>query len=72
MHCAFSLSGVKRTWLFALHMSAFDPKRTWCDTAEFLAKGPLSQRPLNRWAADTARPHVNASEFLNPVGRAGH
>ena len=23
-----SLSGVKRTWLFALHMSAFDPKRT--------------------------------------------
>src|SRR5215510_1765010 len=24
-----SLSGVKRTWLFALHMSASDPKRTW-------------------------------------------
>jgi len=23
-----SLSGVKRTYLFALHMSAFDPKRT--------------------------------------------
>ena len=23
-----SLSGVKRTWLFALHMSADDPKRT--------------------------------------------
>src|SRR6185436_16978199 len=31
-----SLSGVKRTWPIALHMSAFDPKRTsantlWCD-----------------------------------------
>ena len=24
-----SLSGVKRTCCFALHMSAFDPKRTW-------------------------------------------
>src|SRR5215470_6331397 len=24
-----SLLGVKRTCLFALHMSAFDPKRTW-------------------------------------------
>jgi len=23
-----SLSGVKRTWPFALHMSAYDPKRT--------------------------------------------
>jgi hypothetical protein len=23
-----SLSGVKRTWVGALHMSAFDPKRT--------------------------------------------
>src|SRR5262245_27186601 len=24
-----SLSGVKRTWVSAPHMSAFDPKRTW-------------------------------------------
>jgi hypothetical protein len=24
-----SLLGVKRTWLGAPHMSAFDPKRTW-------------------------------------------
>jgi hypothetical protein len=24
-----SLSGVKRTWGFALHMSASDPKQTW-------------------------------------------
>lgn len=25
---SLSLMGAKRTWLFALHMSAFDPKRT--------------------------------------------
>src|SRR5262245_33033224 len=28
LHRICLLSGVKRTWLFALHMSAFDPKRT--------------------------------------------
>ena len=29
MHCICPLLGVKRTCLFALHMSANDPKRTW-------------------------------------------
>src|SRR5262245_45514980 len=29
LHCTCLLSGVKRTWLFARHMSAFDPKRTF-------------------------------------------
>jgi hypothetical protein len=28
VHCTCPLSGVKRTFRFALHMSAFDPKRT--------------------------------------------
>ena len=28
LHRTCPLSGVKRTWLFALHMSAYDPKRT--------------------------------------------
>ena len=28
-----SLLGVKQTCLFALHMSAFDPKRTFCHGA---------------------------------------
>ena len=28
VHCPCPLSGVKRTWLIAPHMSAFDPKRT--------------------------------------------
>ena len=34
-HCESPLSrtllGVKQTWLFALHVSAFDPKRTCAD-----------------------------------------
>ena len=29
VHCTCPLSGVKRTCLFALQMSAYDPKRTW-------------------------------------------
>src|SRR5262245_25654163 len=28
VHCTCPLSGVKRTWVSAVHMSAFDPKRT--------------------------------------------
>ena len=28
LHCKCPLSGAKRTCRFALHMSAFDPKRT--------------------------------------------
>src|SRR5262245_53322071 len=36
-----SLSGVKRTCGFALHMSAFDPKRT--------SDHPLTEPPLNRY-----------------------
>ena len=31
LHCMSPLLGVKRTWVGALHMSAFDPKRT-CDS----------------------------------------
>jgi hypothetical protein len=30
-----SLLGVKRIWRLALHMSAFDPKRTWRVTQRF-------------------------------------
>jgi hypothetical protein len=26
---SWSLLGLKRTWAGALHMSAYDPKRTW-------------------------------------------
>src|SRR5262249_22616913 len=29
VHCICPLSGGKRTCLFALHMSAYDPERTW-------------------------------------------
>jgi hypothetical protein len=31
VHCKCPLSGVKRTCLLALHMSAYDPKRTELD-----------------------------------------
>ena len=31
VHCKCPLSGVKRTCLLALHMSAYDPKRTSLD-----------------------------------------
>ena len=34
---SWSLLGVKRTCLFALHMSAFDPKRTFADLTSLLA-----------------------------------
>jgi len=29
VHCKCPLSGVKQTSLFALHLSAYDPKRTF-------------------------------------------
>jgi hypothetical protein len=34
-----SLLGVKRTWLFALHMSAYDPKRTLGASGELVRLG---------------------------------
>jgi len=37
-----SLLGVKRTWLVAAHMSAFDPKRTLSRLTEQLHKVHLS------------------------------
>ena len=36
------LSGVKRTWLFAAQMSAFDPKRTFFYTTKILGLSMLS------------------------------
>src|SRR4029450_3637838 len=39
-----SLSGVKRKWLFAPHMSAFDPKRTCCSRSQIPAFGIAERR----------------------------
>ncbi len=36
---SWSLLGVKRTWVGALHMSAFDPKRTFVEPLLALAAG---------------------------------
>src|SRR6516162_8267111 len=45
-----SLSGGKRTWAFALHMSAFDPKRTYGSSNQGLLdaanKSIASAKPL--------------------------
>jgi len=39
-YVAFDVAiGVKRTWLFALHMSAFDPKRHWLAGLAFPSAG---------------------------------
>jgi hypothetical protein len=47
--CGISLSrsllGVKQTWPIALHMSAFDPKRTWRLHCEYL----LLTQSGSRW-----------------------
>jgi len=42
VHCTCPLSGVKRTWASALHMSAFDSKRTalvvyYCPLGQLIA-----------------------------------
>ena len=47
-----SLSGVKRTWPFAMQMSAFDPKRTFGDAAiapkcNFRWQSPASGSQIN-------------------------
>src|SRR5215813_2367030 len=44
-----SLSRVKRTWDFALHMSAFDPKRTLRQFGPYLDRGlNLYDPPVSR------------------------
>ena len=47
LHRACPLLGVKRTCLFALHMSAFDPKRTWNFTNLRLAHLGRQGHPIN-------------------------
>jgi hypothetical protein len=41
-----SLSGVKRTWLFAVHMSAYDPKRTSLNSGLEVLAAALVGAPL--------------------------
>src|SRR5215831_6404773 len=47
LHCTCPLSGVKRTWVGALHVSAYDPKRT-------------SDRPLTRLVGTAIRCQLEA------------
>jgi hypothetical protein len=41
-----SLLRVKRTWLFATHMSAFDPKRTYVATSLLYHYGCTDRYPV--------------------------
>ena len=44
-------SGAKRTWAFALHMSAFDPKRTSADRRLKAYPSPFGVLALSRYGA---------------------
>ena len=57
LHCTCPLLGVKRTCLFALHMSAYDPKRTFLvalhvsafgDKADIAMRSKLERERLGR------------------------
>ena len=47
VRCPCPLSGVKRTWVIAAQISAFDPKRTW------RARLPLLPEGYSSYGADT-------------------
>ena len=47
----WSLLGVKRTCLFALHMSAYDPKRTWTHLSQLPVLHPLQCARLSNFDA---------------------
>src|SRR5262245_39638994 len=76
------LSGVKQTSPFALHMSAFDPKRTWAVTrpipscklvlVQSLEGGPSSRSTeLFQGGTDMLRLFVSAKIFVMVSGLAG-
>ena len=44
LHCTCPLSGVKRTWLFAAQMSAFDPNRTSSRVQSLTSDEPDTER----------------------------
>src|SRR5262249_29690262 len=64
VHCTCPLSGVKRTCLFALHLSAFDPKRTLTSSSASLSRykrrGPLRRAYATAPLHHTSRRHSNA------------
>ena len=46
LHCTCPLSGAKRTWLLAVRMSAFDPKRTLSSVSSGCGLDPRVGLPL--------------------------
>src|SRR5262245_8401073 len=71
LHCTCPLSGVKRTWRFALQMFAFDPKRTSCGPLTSFIRpvtmGVLSLRPVD----ETPRFHHTSWRCRSCVAACG-
>ena len=67
MHCTCPLLGVKQTSRFALHMSAFDPKRTWRRVRHPFHCDSLSRYDALSGASGAA---MRRREFITLVGGA--
>jgi len=83
VRCKCPLSGVKQTWFFALHMSAFDPKRTLSALRQLEAallssrsRVPHLTKPPARWPSrcnnvvlETSRPllHIWSVARVRPT-----
>ena len=63
LHCTCPLSGVKRTCRFALHMSAYDPKRTCARLAYRHARRGFRNRAGQKLGDATIAPVVHV-EFV--------
>src|SRR5215510_8061996 len=70
MSASRSLSGVKRTSAFALHMSAFDPKRT-CPTPLLVVNFGLYDRCLSLGAGNEAARFYQDCRFWGRVAVDG-
>ena len=74
MRCKCPLLRVKRTWRFALHMSAFDPKRTFC----LFGYAPFRHSPSDRkvlgffrhYTRPSFRGRMKRREFITLLGGA--
>ena len=65
LRCTCPLLGVKRTWRFALHMSAFDPKRTLGSQTAVVSNRCIRCRRPEALGADMRR-----REFITLLGGA--
>src|SRR5262245_64779812 len=64
LHCTCPLSGVKRTCPFALHMSAYDPKRT-CPTGLIQISAQLDQVSRFSFRRDAMTIYISRGRFTS-------